>query len=579
MLFRINPIDALLLFLAFCLLFVAYFHPVTAITQDLGRHFLVGKMILETGQIPKTNLFSYTYPDFPFINSHYLSEVLFFIFFQTIGLAGLLLIMTMCMLMAYGLLVSTGQRQIKNIQLIMAASVLYFPILFERTDLRPEIFSFLLTALFITILYRCRDRFTNLIYLLIPLELLWVNLHIYFPVGLFLIGLFLLDTLVTNRKRLLSKPVFVLAFVLAAAGISTFLNPNGIAGALYPFWVFENYGYTIEENQTMFLLQSLGFQRLSFPHFTITVPLLFFLLLLTIKKSRLIDWLLAIAFTAIALSAVRNFPLFFFATFLPFVHSLSLLQERLRTRIVLSKHLGIIAGILIVSMLLLQIKTIVAKKGVGGHEIVGARKGVDFFEQHRLKGPIFNNFDIGSYLLYRLYPRERVFVDGRPEGYPKEFFQNIYIPMQQDEAVFAKQDEKYHFNTIFFSHTDQTPWAAAFLRYIVNTPQWRMVYLDDTVVILVRKNEENKSLIERFGQNKEAPKVSHFDKQKQSSLLQLAHFFNTVGWMSAEIQIYQDILAIDPKNCPVLYNLSTYHTQQQHPAAEIITKQYQTHCQ
>ncbi|MBI4096896.1 MAG: hypothetical protein HY428_00580 [Candidatus Levybacteria bacterium] len=580
MLRKLHIIDISLLVLVFLLLFVGYFHPITAITQDLGRHLLLGKMIAQTGQIPKTNLFSYTYPDFPFINTHYLSEIIFSALSSAFGFTGLLVVMTLLMLIAYGLLVSTGYRLIRHTVLIAIASMLNLPILFERTDLRPEIFSFLLTAIFIVVLYRYREKFTALVFLLVPLELLWVNMHIYFIIGILIVGLFVIDVIITHRHALSSKYTSILVIVFCATLLVTLINPNGLQGAIYPFHVLQNYGYTIEENQSMFLLESLGFQKLSFPYFKITVFLLFLSLFLTLKRSRRIDWLLAIVFTYLALSAVRNFPLFVFATLIPFMYSFSLLYEKLnKTRMLANKRFKSLAVILVMGILLLQIKVIVAKKGVGLHEVTGAKNGVTFFEENNLRGPLFNNFDIGGYLIYRLYPKERVFVDGRPEAYPKDFFQNTYIPMQQDEVVFAKQDKKYHFNTIFFSHTDQTPWADAFLKRIVNTPLWRVVYLDDTIVILVKNNKSNASLIERFSQTEKNPAVSHLDKQNRNSLLQLAHFFNTVGWTEPEILTYQDILAIDPRDCQVLYNLSVHYAQQQNLAAEIVAKQYQTHCQ
>src|SRR3989344_2985603 len=580
MLRKFHVIDISLIFLVFSLLFVGYFHPINAMTQDLGRHLLLGEIITQTGQVPKTNLFSYTYPDFPFINTHHLSEVIFFIIFSAFGSTTLLVVMTILMLIAYMLLVYGAKRFTKNVALISAASIIYLPILFERTDLRPEIFSFLLTAIFVVLLFRYREKFTPFIFALIPLEILWTNLHIYFPIGLILIGLFFLDAIVKNQKNILSKPVLVLLLVLTGTSIGTLINPNGLSGALYPLHVFDNYGYAIEENQNIFFLQSLGFQKPSFPYFIIAVPLLWFSLFLTLRKSRLIDWLLAVIFTVLALSAVRNFPLFVFATFIPFVYSASLLYEKLsKTRMIANKRFKILAVILVMGILLLQIKGIVAKKGIGAKEVAGAKNAASFFEQNHLRGPILNNFDIGGYLIYRFYPKERVFVDGRPEGYPKEFFQNTYIPMQQDEAVFAKQDEKYHFNTIFFSHTDQTPWAAAFLKSIVNNSHWRVVYLDDTAVILVKNTEENKAIINRFSQTNKRPKVSHLNKQKLHSLLQLAHFFNTVGWTEAEIKTYQDILKLDPKNCPVLYNLGTVYAQQQNSAASILAQRYRANCQ
>ena len=48
-----------------------------------------------------------------------------------------------------------------------------------------------------------------------------------------------------------------------------------------------------------------------------------------------------------------------------------------------------------------------------------------FLRTEQLRGPIFNNFDVGGYLIYSLYPRERVYVDNRPEAYPATFFAEI----------------------------------------------------------------------------------------------------------------------------------------------------------
>ncbi|MDO8461153.1 MAG: hypothetical protein Q7S38_01780, partial [bacterium] len=66
-------INFLLIFLVFFLLLAGFLHPIQSITQDLGRHLLAGQIIFETQEIPKTNLFSYAYPDFSFINHHWLS--------------------------------------------------------------------------------------------------------------------------------------------------------------------------------------------------------------------------------------------------------------------------------------------------------------------------------------------------------------------------------------------------------------------------------------------------------------------------------------------------------------------------
>ena len=44
-------------------------------------------------------------------------------------------------------------------------------------------------------------------------------------------------------------------------------------------------------------------------------------------------------------------------------------------------------------------------------------RAVDFLAQHHLPGPIFNHYDWGGYLIWRLHPEYPVFVDGRADLY------------------------------------------------------------------------------------------------------------------------------------------------------------------
>jgi len=112
-------------------------------------------------------------------------------------------------------------------------------------------------------------------------------------------------------------------------------------------------------------------------------------------------------------------------------------------------------------------------------------------------GPILNNYDIGSYLIFYLPEEEKVFVDNRPEAYSVSFFKDIYIPMQSDETVWHQIRERYQFNVIYFNRHDRTPWAQPFLIRRIKDPDWAPVYADAYTLILVRRTSENQSIIER----------------------------------------------------------------------------------
>lgn len=558
----------------FLLLIAGFFHPISAITQDLGRHLLTGEIIFKTKSIPTTNLFSYTNPDFPFINHHWFSEVIFFSVNQLLGFNGLLMLTVLIVTIAFGLVFFFSRKK-GTIIAITIVSILYLRVLFERTDIRPEIFSFLFLSIFIVVLYRYRQRYTKLIFLLPLIELLWVNTHIYFPIGIATAGLFFLDELIIHRKNIFTKHTSILVGILLFSSLLTILNPHGIKGALYPFSVLQNYGYTIEENQHVFFLWNYFGGKTTILFFFISAAGLFLTLLLTIKKNQPIDWFLGLFFTYLAISAERNFPLFVFGTFIPFARSLSVIFDKLPVKTYISRYIVLI----LLGIILLNIIEVGKAKGVGFGIEVGAKNGVDFFLKNNLTGHIFNNFDIGSYLEYRLYPQEKVFIDGRPEAYPASFIQHVYIPMQTDKNIFDEMVKKYNLNTIFFSHTDQTPWAASFFKFIINDTQWKMIYLDDFIVIFAKNNEKNRSVIKTYGMDEQSLRISNFDQHNKNGLYSLVNFFNKIGWKEQEKRLYPYILSLDPNSCLALYNLSVLLSLENNPASQIYLSKFQYACQ
>lgn len=563
------------LLLPLALLILGYFRPITALNQDLGRHLLTGQIITQTLLVPSTNLFSYTHPDFPFINHHWFSEVIFYLIASMGGYSGLFILSLLLIIGAFNLIVITAARK-SSILPLAFLGIVYLRVLFERTDLRPELFSFLFLSLMVSILYRYRESHTRLIFLLLPLQLLWTNSHIYFPIGILLTTLFMIDIGVTHRKNLLAKKPKLLFLVLIGMGLVTLLNPHGITGALYPLTVMQNYGYTIEENQTPFFLQSLGFVKPSFFYLGLTIIILFSTLILTVKKARLIDWLLAIIFSVVALSAVRNFPLFVFATFIPSSYALSTLLTHLpkltRPRNSLLKY----APILILLLFFFwQAKTITIVHPVSYGVYEDAKGALDFIQREKIHGPIFNNFDIGSYIESRLYPRERVFIDGRPEAYPVSFIQGVYIPMQQDPALFLKTSNSYRFNAIIFSHTDQTPWAEQFIATIIRDKGWRTVYLDPTIIVLIKNTNQNAPIISRFSLPDSLP--MHLPNDERL-LRQAAHFYSITSQTKNLEKTLLLLLQLNPKDCPLLNAITSVYIAESHPSAQIYQARYNMYC-
>ena len=129
----------------------------------------------------------------------------------------------------------------------------------------------------------------------------------------------------------------------------------------------------------------------------------------------------------------------------------------------------------------------------------------------------------------------------------------------------------------FFSHTDQTPWAQQFLKDILQNPEWKPVYLDTTIVILIKNIPNNTTLMKQFslnGTNYTLPKNTDYQ-----SLLQFANFFQTAGWKQQQKVVYQRLLEKNPTLCPALYGLTMLLNEEKNPAANIYATRFQERCQ
>ncbi len=229
----------------------------------------LGEIILQTKTVPLNNLFSYTYPDFPFINSHWLFEVLAYLGQQAIGLQAILVFKVIIILLSVWLVLKIVPR---NQYLLLPVGFIFLHTLRERPDLRPEIFSFLFTGLTFYILDKLEKAKSKLVFLLPLIQLIWINTHIYFIVGLILQAIFLAHL---AYKYLRSHTIrgliaqgrgklIILGIVFGLSVIVSLINPSGIKGFLNPLTFNQNYGYTIAENQNMFLLESINFRDSNF---------------------------------------------------------------------------------------------------------------------------------------------------------------------------------------------------------------------------------------------------------------------------------------------------------------------------
>ncbi|MDO8660067.1 MAG: hypothetical protein Q7K54_05755 [Candidatus Parcubacteria bacterium] len=513
------------------------FNKINLPTADIGRHIVNGDAFLHSAsygisktELLHTNLFSYTHPDFPFINHHWGSGILIYLTYILFGFSGLSLIYFLLILGAF-IFVFILMRDDADLDVLFLTSIFLIPLIAGRTEVRPEGLSYFFLAFFTYILYRYSKnpegkntsygagKIPEKILWLLPIsELIWVNTHIYFIFGPFLIGMFLGEEIILRNWQKVKK----LSLILGASIIAMFISPYGLKGTLYPFTIFQNYGYRIVENQSISFLENISFINPEFLWYKIT---LFFVLatslFVIIKYREKFLWTLtgiSLTFAVLAYLGIRHIPAFALFSLPLLVYNLTIIKKILQEKIKINidpewqKILYGLFFVIIISITMVHFSTKLPwNKNFGLGIDQNTLAPIEFIKNNNIHGPFFNNYDIGGFMIFGLYParnasgiadaggpKEKVFVDNRPEAYPKEFFENIYIPMQEDDKVWQEENKKEKFNAIFFQRLDYTPWAQKFLLERIKDPLWAPVFVDSQTIIFLSRNKENVEIIKKY---------------------------------------------------------------------------------
>ncbi len=517
---------SVLLLLLLVLLGLFFCPRINLATADLGRHIKNGGISLLNHALIDTNYYSYTEPDYKVINHHWGSGIVFYFIWLWAGFKGLAIFFAIIFLITF-LLFFFLAAALSNFSWAYIFAVLSVPVVIARTEIRPEIFSYLLLGIFLNILYfyhagKIRNYWLGVLFLL---QVLWVNLHIFFILGPILVVIFMADAWFNFKEKYLRT--YIVLFI--ALALACLINPWGIEGALVPFTIFKQYGYMLAENQSVIFMQKRFLQQPIYWHFEFIFFFMMVGLGLNIKKIRQekFIWIILIMglFSALAWKAIRGLSLYglVFIPLTAFFYHNWCKDKTAQWINILKRGILIVSCVIVVwglvgrgnhyspyKMLQLPItmpeikneKFWLAYVLKHPNELIGlmpaVNKSADFFKEKNLEGPIFNNYDLGGYLIYHLFPQEKVFVDNRPEAYSVSFFKNIYIPMQENEAIWQQMLERYQFNAIYFYWHDMTPWGQKFLIERINDPTWAPIFADSYNIIFIKRNQENQAIINHY---------------------------------------------------------------------------------
>jgi hypothetical protein len=430
------------------------------------------------------------------------------------------------------------------------------PLLIDRVNIRPELFGYVFFS-FLLFIYFSYPKYKKLLFCIPIIMLLWINMHITFIFGIILLVFIFLKIFKHSKKPL--TPYYLL---LATSLFILILNPNGLNGVLYPFRIFQNYGYQIVENQNLLFLHNMMFVPV-IKYFFLITPVVLFTIIVLLEQRKVTRFLLFFLFYFFAFYQIRHFPFFVLIT-VPIVASIIhrgifYIKVLIKKKgINISNYLMFVYSFLIILIIFCSIGTYIITQNIYYDSIdsgnnfgisftENGKKASDFVLQKKLSKNIFNNFDIGGYLIYRLYPHYKVFVDNRPEAYPKEFFESLYIPLHLDKEFRQKIFEKYKIHTVFYNHTDQTQWARTFIEQMKNDSKWNLIYLDPTIIIF----SDMKNLLDIRSSQKYFSQLIN-NEYIYYNLLKLANILQILNKNQFAIQAFEKSKKLNPNSCGII---------------------------
>jgi hypothetical protein len=470
---------------------------------DFFWHLQVGRWILDHNAIPTHDLFTYTVSDHRFVAHEWLSEVIMALITAAVGLGGVSLYFTAITWAAFLGLLRTARAGYVIAGLGLAVGFAAGnPIWGPRTQMIT--FAFSVALLLLLRRYReTHDR--RWLYPIPPLFLLWVNLHAGFTIGL----VFLVITLAGEvlRNRFLHPrtggdggdplPIRPLLAVIGLSAVTVLANPNFAAIYLYAVQT----QFSTAQQQLIVEWFSPNFHMPEIRAFEAMLLLLITLIAASPRRPRLTDMLLLLAGLTLALQSVRHIALFVAiatpilielgqATWEANRDHLPRLREPRPNAVFGAVNVVVLLAIAVLALGTQVIPNVRAgfhSKAITTSFPVGA---VDFVDTDLPPGHVFNQYGWGGYLVYRIWPRQQVYVYG-DAAVMGDAFLNEYQSVNTLRPQFRQVLDRRGVTWVIYPTDDPLEVV------LQQSPDWQLVYRDKVASVLVRKSDATQAYLSR----------------------------------------------------------------------------------
>lgn len=460
---------------------------------DLGHHLAMGKLILESRSIPQTDPFSFRTEGIPAIPHEWLIQVVFAWLDQHLGLAGIVLWCALLLATTFTLTFVESMRKTGSLLVSLPITGLALAASAIHWIARPHLVTYLILAVWVMELEKVRQNQHRRWWVFALLMLAWANMHGMFVVGLISLGLTVAgygwQRWIEQAPGLEPGPGKTYLLAGLSSLLFTFLTPSGAH-----IWqtIFELLN-------SQYITKITSEYRAADFHEPATWP---FLLLVGIaiasgalgrknispsQAALLTGWALLgfysarnIPMAAIVMAPVVAEMLTNLLKELPGLAGVMRFSQRLE-RVDATLHGWVWAacgvGLLLVSMA--QNGQFSSKSSVFQFsERVFPVQAANWLIENPQTGLMYNEFDWGGYLIYRLWPGQKIFMDGHTHIYGDKMSKE-YMDVMNLEKNWNEVLEKY-----------QVQWAIVRqeegLATALSQQGWQTLYQDTTSIILRR---------------------------------------------------------------------------------------------
>lgn len=482
-------------------------HPIS--DPDTWQHLRVGQVIWQEHGLPRTNVWTWPTLGAPYDILSWLFRAMLWPVWNAFGVPGLFVWRWVTALGLFALLYLAARRATRGQSdgLITVALILWSALFWrQRWQCRPETLVAPLLAAELFLLETARRRketvslFRDPLWLLVPLQILWINVHVSYYLGLVVVGGFVLDRFWRSRRGDRSAAPGRLMLVAAVAAAACMINPYGWRGVWQPFaFMFQVKQELIY--QVVDELQPLDWTR----NVWNALPLYLVLMVgLAVWRWRRVGFDAAQALPLAvllpqALATNRFLGLFAVATLPFFARDLTEALDDAKWWHAMKPQWAR-ASLALVPVVALGAIEIARAMPAFGAAVNWARwpvRACDFMADRDVRGRGYNMFWHGGYLLWRFWPqRDRLpFMDVHQTGSRAD--RDLHVLSQRTLKAWLLLDQRHRFDWVLLP-TRQIA-SQNLLDYVdADTNRWALVFADDAASLFLRRDGRAADLAQRF---------------------------------------------------------------------------------